>query len=43
MGDGSCRGDILDIGRDGLLIQRPLSGRQKVDSVRVFRVKNEEV
>ena len=26
LGDSSCRGDILDIGRDGILTQRPLSG-----------------
>ena len=43
MGDSSCRGDILDIGRDGILTQRPLSGGQEVLSVRIFRVENKEV
>ena len=43
MGDGSCRRDILDLGRDGILTQRPLGGGQKVLSVRVFRVENKEV
>ena len=43
MGDSSCRGDILDIGRDGSLTQRPLSGGQEVLSVRIFRVENKEV
>ena len=43
MGDGSCRRDILDLGRDGFLTQRPLGGGQKVLSVRVFRVENKEV